>query len=377
MVIYIVARYKSCVAAVVRGADPRCFAMVMATGIVSVALRLAGSLGLSAALLWVAAAAFAVLVVASAGRVAAFGPDVRRELRRPDRLFSYFAFPAAASVLAARLVDQPGRGPTDPVGVVAALTVATALAWAAVTCAVVAFLARWAGPRRAIADTGQRRAVADVNGTWQLWVVGTQSAAIAATSAWAAGIVPGRLAGLRLAAWAAIVAWSLGAALYPAVTALVVTRLRVAGLAPGDPVAPYWVTMGAASITVLAAAQVGQLTQAAGPALAGFRSPLTGVGLAFWSVATGLIPALLVLGAVRWRRRGPLAPRGPVTFFREWWMIVFPVGMYATASMRIGAAASLPPVRDVGTAAAWIAAAVWAAVFTWMIVSAAIRLRRL
>ena len=365
MVIYIVTRYKGCVAAVIRGADPRCFAMVMATGIVSVALRLAGSLGLSAALLWVAAAAFVVLVVASAGRVVAFGPDVWRELRRPDRMFGYFAFPAAASVLAARLADHPVRWPTGLAGVIAALTAATALAWVAVTWAVVAFLAGWAGPRRAAAE---------VNGTWQLWVVGTQSVAIAATSASAAGIVPGRLAGLRLAAWAAVVAWSLGAALYPAVTALVVTRLRVAGLGPGDPVAPYWVTMGAASITVLGAEQVGQLTHAAGPALAGFRSPLTAAGLAFWSVATGLIPALLVLGAVRWRRRGPLAPRG---FFREWWMIVFPVGMYSTASMRIGAAASLPPVRDVGTAAAWIAAAVWAAVFTWMIVSTAIRLRRL
>jgi tellurite resistance protein TehA-like permease len=85
----------------VRGADPRSFAMVMATGIVSVALRQVGAQGLSAALLWVAVVAFAVLVVASAWRVVAFGQDVRDELRRPDRVFSYFAFPAAASVVAA------------------------------------------------------------------------------------------------------------------------------------------------------------------------------------------------------------------------------------------------------------------------------------
>jgi hypothetical protein len=37
-----------------RAADPRAFAMVMATGIVSVALRQAGTPPLSAALLWVA-----------------------------------------------------------------------------------------------------------------------------------------------------------------------------------------------------------------------------------------------------------------------------------------------------------------------------------
>jgi Voltage-dependent anion channel len=106
----------------------------------------------------------------------------------------------------------------------------------------------------------------------------------------------------------------------------------VAGLAPGDPVAPYWVTMGAASITVLGAAQSLQVIDVAGSAaVTGLRTGLTDLGLVFWSVATGLIPALSIIGAVRWRRG--LTPRG---FRREWWMIVFPAGMYATASMRIG-----------------------------------------
>ena len=316
--------------------------MVMATGIVSVALRLAGQPDLSAALLWVAAAAFVVLLVASAWRVAAFGRDVRGELRRPDRLFSYFAFPAAASVLGARLAGH------SHAAVVAVLTAVTALAWIALTGVVLAFLAVWPGPRRAITD---------VDGSWQLWVVGTQSVAIAATSAYAAGVLTG-----RPAAWAAVAAWAAGAALYLVVTTLVVTRLRVAGLAPGDPVAPYWVTMGAASITTLAAAQALQVTEVVGStALTGFRAGLTDLGLAFWSVATGLIPALAIFGAVRWRRG--LTPPG---FRREWWMIVFPAGMYATASMRIGATAGVPAIRDTGTAATWIAAALWAVVFTWM-----------
>jgi len=330
----------------VRGADPRWFAMVMATGIVSVALRLAGSPDLSAVLLWVAAAAFAVLLVASAWRVAASGREVRGELSRPDRLFSYFAFPAAASVLAARLAGPGARGSA---GVVAALTSVTAVAWIALSGVVLAFLASWAGPRRAITE---------VNGGWQLWVVGTQAAAIAATSAYTAGVLPG-----RVAAWAAVVAWTTGAALYLVVTALVVTRLRVAGLAPGDPVAPYWVTMGAASITVLGAAQAVQVTGVAGSAvLTGLRAGLTDLGLGFWSVATGLIPALVIFGAGRWRRG--LTARG---FRPEWWMIVFPAGMYATASMRIGAVAGLPPIRETGAAAAWVAAAAWAAVLAGMV----------
>jgi tellurite resistance protein TehA-like permease len=335
----------------VRDADPRCFAMVMATGIVSVALRLAGHQDLSVVLLWAGIAAFAVLIAASAWRVAAFGSQVHGELGRPNQLFSYFTFPAAASVLGARLA---GDGPS---AVVAVLTAVTAVAWIALCGVVLAFLASWAGPRRAITD---------VNGSWQLWVVGTQATAIAATSADTAGVLPG-----RLAAWAAVVIWAAGAALYPVVTALVVTRLRVAGLRPGEPFAPYWVTMGAASITMLGAAQALQVTQVVRSAgLTGFRPGLSDLDLVFWSVATGLIPALAVFGAVRWRRG--LAPRG---FRREWWMIVFPAGMYATASMRTGVTAGVPAIRDTGTAAAWIAAALWAAIFVWMIGSTAARLR--
>ena len=323
----------------VRGADPRAFAMVMATGIVSVALRQAGSPVLSSALLWVASAAFVVLAAASVWRAAGFPRDVRADLTRSDRVFGYFAVAAAASVLAARL---SGRGQRE---VVTVLAVFTALAWAGACCAAIAFLT---------ARTGTRRAITDVNGTWQLWVVGTQSVAIAATSAYAAGVVPD-----RLAAWAGLVAWCAGAALYLLVTALVIARLLTVGLAPGDPFGPYWVTMGAASITVLAAAQILHVT---GPAvLAVSRPALTGLALAFWSVASALIPALTVIGTARWLRGQ--AAKG---FRRELWMIVFPAGMYATASMRIGAEAGLPLIREVGTAAVWVAAAVWMGVFAWM-----------
>jgi tellurite resistance protein TehA-like permease len=40
-------------------------------------------------------------------------------------------------------------------------------------------------------------------------------------------------------------------------------------------------------------------------------------------------------------------------------MIVFPAGMYATASMRIGSAAGVPAIHDPGRVAVWIAVAVW------------------
>jgi tellurite resistance protein TehA-like permease len=332
-------------ARVLRGVHPGWFAMVMATGIVSVALLQAGSPPLSVALLWLAAPAFAVLTVLSAWRAAAFGPPVRDELGRPDQVFSYFAFAAAASVLGSRLADYGHRDAAA--SAVAVLALAAALAWILLTVLVLVILA---------VRPGLRQAITEVNGTWQLWVVGTQSVAIAATSAYAEGFLPARPGAVT-----AIVAWSAGAVLYPAVTILVMARLLGAGPAQ-EPFAPYWVTMGAASITVLAATQILPVAAAAG--LAWAKPVLIGAALAFWSVAAALIPVLTVIGGRRRLRR-----RGRMRFRRELWMIVFPAGMYATASMRLGAAAGLPPVRDIGLVAVWPAAAAWALVFAGMILA--------
>jgi len=311
------------------------------------ALLQAGFPDPSLALEWLAVPAFAMLTVLSAGRAAAFGRDVRRELTRPDQVFSYFAFAAAASVLASRLTET---GPHDAAttSAVAALTLAAVLAWSSITGVVVFLLA---------VRPGLRPAIKGVDGTWQLWVVGTQSAAIAATSAYAEGDVPA-----RLAAVAALVAWSAGAVLYSAVTVLVLPQLGRAGLTPEDAFAPYWVTMGAASITVLAATQI--LPAAAAAGLAGAGHVLTGAALVFWSVATAGIPVLTTIGLGRRLRR-----HEPPRFRRELWMIVFPAGMYATASMRLGAAAELPPVRDIGLVAVWPAAAAWALVVAGMAIA--------
>jgi tellurite resistance protein TehA-like permease len=198
-------------------------------------------------------------------------------------------------------------------------------------------------------------ALTDIGGNWYLWAVGTQSLAIAAAFLWAVGIL-----GARPAALLAIAAWLAGVALYLLITALVVARL-LAGLAPRNPTAPYSVAMGGASITVLAAALI--LQDTGSPAVRAARPALTAAAVGFRILASSLIP--LLLGRVAW---GHLLRREPVRYRADLWMIVFPCGMYATASMQLGAAAQLPLVHAVGATATWAAAFVWALTFAAMIV---------
>jgi hypothetical protein len=133
-----------------------------------------------------------------------------------------------AVVMAAGIVSAALRAAGDGHDGAATAAAAAALpAWLALTCLV---------PGRMAVRHRTPPALTDIGGNWYLWAVGTQSFAIAATFLWAVGIL-----GARPAALLAIAAWLSGAALYLLITALVVARLLLAGLAPHNPTAPYWV----------------------------------------------------------------------------------------------------------------------------------------
>ena len=87
-----------------------------------------------------------------------------------------------------------------------------------------------------------RPVLVGVNGIWFIWVVGTQSLAVAATIlgvAW-----PDHL---RLAALAAVLAWSVGMVLYLIVASLVLVRLLLL-------VVSAWIVVFEAMLTTLASA---------------------------------------------------------------------------------------------------------------------------
>jgi tellurite resistance protein TehA-like permease len=134
---------------------------------------------------------------------------------------------------------------------------------------------------------------------------------------------------------------------------LIAARLRRAGLPAADPTAPYWVAMGAASISVLAGAELLTVPAATG----GGRGLITGLAVACWAMATVLIVPLAARSG--WRH---LRHRVPLRYRPDLWMVVFPAGMYAAASLRLGQQAGIGFVHSIGWLAAWPALAAWALV---------------
>jgi tellurite resistance protein TehA-like permease len=310
--------------------------MVMATGIVSAALLQDGLPGASVVLLWVAGAGFAVLLAVSCWRAAAEPRLVRADISRPDRAFTSFAFVAACGVLGSGLAGHGLGGPAEMLAWAALLT------WIALTCLVPLRLAV------------VRPAITAVNGTWYLWAVGTQTLAIAA--AYTAG---DRLLPAGPAALAALAAWSAGVLVYLAISVLAAARLVLAGPGRGEARAPWWVSMGAASISILATARV--LDIAGVPMMAAARPVLSAVALGLWALATALIPVLVV--AVFGPRL--LSPRRP-RYWPGMWVVVFPLGMYATASLQFGRATGMTLIHTVGAAEVWPAMMAWAITFALM-----------
>lgn len=326
----------------VRGLAPGYFALVMATGIISVGLRLEGVLLPSTLLLYACGAAFVVLSVLTLARLVAHRPQIRDDFMDPRRGFGFFTLVAGANVLGARLAMEKHTGWTT------ALLVLALILWV-----VLGYVVPWT----AVLGRSDRPVLTSANGTWFVWVVASQSVAVSAATLQphAATWQRGPLAIL------AVFSWSVGVFLYAATGVFVALRLMLYELKPKDLTPSYWVAMGAAAITVLAGARIVEMASA--PMVNATRGLVAGTSVVFWSFATWLIPPLVAAGW--WRHR---THRVPLTYDATLWSMVFPLGMYAVAGIYLGKADHLPVVGTIGFVELWVALAVWVAVAVAMTV---------
>jgi tellurite resistance protein TehA-like permease len=200
----------------------------------------------------------------------------------------------------------------------------------------------------------QRPILAAANGTWFIWVVASQSVAVAAATI--EPVFDDAREGLAVLA---VLCWSVGVFLYAAVGVFVALRLMLYRFGPEDLTPPYWVAMGALAITVLAGARIVEMADA--PMVIATRELIAGLAVIFWAFGTWLIPVLVAAGWWRHAHR-----RVPLRYDATLWSIVFPLGMYAVAGIYLGDADSLPVVADIGHAWLWVAFAAWAVVFVAM-----------
>jgi len=319
----------------VRDMPPNIFAIVMATGIVALALRAAGWPAGGHVLFWIGAAAYVVLWILTALRFGLHWPAVRADLTSHPRAPGFFTIVAATGVLGTGgvlLYDAEGLG--------LALWILSLLLWAGLTYSILPGL---------IEVENKPSLEKGLSGVWLLTVVATQ--AICVLGCLVAPHLPAAWPGPGL--FAALCFWLVGGMLYLWLIALIFFRIVFHPLTAADLAPPYWINMGAMAISALGGIS---LTAAANSTelLGELRPFLKGLTLMFWATATWWLPLLLMLGV--WRHG---VKRYPLTYDHGYWGAVFPLGMYAVATLRLAREFGLPFLDPLGQVFTWVALTAW------------------
>src|SRR5674476_163901 len=214
----------------------------MATGIISTGMKFKGYEVISFLLITICATAFVVLVGLNLWRFTSYRSSVKDDFMDPRRAFGFFTFVAGTNVLGVRLGMEGHFDAT-----------ATLLIVSGATWLILGYIVPWT----AVLGPQKRPVVATANDTWFIWVVASQSIAIAATTI--EPVFDGARGQLALIA---VASWSVGVLLYDAAGVFVSLRLMLYEFGPEDLTPPYWVSMGALSITVLAGARIVEMADA-------------------------------------------------------------------------------------------------------------------
>ncbi len=324
--------------------NPAWFGCVMATGIVSIAAELEGVPVVAEVLFWLSVFAYGVLWLALLARVVRHPGAVVEDLGHHLRGMGFFTVVAGTAVLGAAsllVATRPGAAKV--------LWVLALVLWVVVVYTV---------PVAQTLREPKPEVQSGITGTWLLWVVATQGVSLLGTQvakefgAHAGGVV-----------FLALCLWLLGVMIYVWVMSLILHRLFFAALEPAQLSPTYWITMGAAAISTLAGSLL-VLAAPGYPVTADLVPFVKGLTVLVWATATWWIPWLVVMGVWRYVVR-----RDSIAFEPGLWGMVFPIGMYATATFKLAEVLDYPLLADVPAVAVWIALGAWAFTFVDMVVT--------
>ena len=321
---------------------PAYFALVMATGIVSIACGLLDLRPIAVPLLWLNCAFYAILWILTVMRLVRFRARFVADFTHHGRAVGFFTTIAATCVLGSQWLIV-GNARTLAVG----LWAFGIVLWAVVTYTVFA----------ALTVKAEKPSLAEgINGGWLVSVVAAQSVSVLGTQL-AAGF--GDRAPLVL--WFCLVVWLGGGMLYIWIISLIFYRYTFFEMQPSDLAPPYWINMGAVAISTLA----GSLLAAAAPYSPLLRELLPfvkGLALMFWATATWWIPMLVILGF--WRH---IYRQFPLRYDPLYWGAVFPLGMYTVCTLRLSQVIDMPALMVIPKVFVYVAIAAWTLTLTGLI----------
>ncbi|MBX6740551.1 MAG: tellurite resistance/C4-dicarboxylate transporter family protein [Acetobacteraceae bacterium] len=190
-----------------------------------------------------------------------------------------------------------------------------------------------------------------LGGAWLLVTVATESIAVLGASV--ADLLPQPGAVIFIC----LCFFLLGGMFYGILISLILYRWLFFNLSAEMLTPPYWINMGAVAITTLAGAQL-MLYVKAHPGLLPFLPLLTALTAGFWAAASWWVPLLIAMTIWRYAVK-----RIPLAYDPQYWSMVFPLGMYTTATDSYARAAGYGFLMPIPHIFVWIALVAWIAAF--------------
>ena len=326
----------------IKNLSPAYFAMVMATGIVSIASYFLEMKMIAMAMFWLNIFVYLVLFVSTLWRFMRFRKEFFDDLFSHTKGVGFFTLVAATCILGSQSVLL-----LENYQFALVLWTLGIAFWLIITYSVFTILT----------IKKDKPSLEDgINGAWLLAVVSTQSLAVLSAQ------ISMHFETYKLIInFFAFSMWLWGGMQYIWMISLIFYRYTFFKFSPSDLSPPYWISMGAMAISTLAGSLLIMNTPHA-PFLLSTLAFLKGFSVFYWATGTWWIPMLFILAF--WRH---IYKKFPLTYDPLYWGAVFPLGMYTACTYMMAKAMNLEFLLPVPKYFIYIALLAWSATFIGLI----------
>lgn len=326
----------------IKNLSPSYFAMVMATGIVSIGSKLFEMPLIAMGLFWLNIFSYLILCLAFSLRFIFFRKEFLFDLFDHALGPGFFTAVAATCLLGAQFILL-----WENYEIAMVLWFFGILLWLVITYTI--FTTFTIKENKPPLQDG-------INGAWLLAVVSTQALAILS-----ARLSMHFESHKLIINFFALSMWLWGGMQYIWMISLIFYRYTFFKFSPNDLSPPYWINMGAMAISTLAGSLLISNTPHA-PFLLSALAFLKGFTIFYWATGTWWIPMLVILAI--WRH---VYKRFPLTYDPLYWGAVFPLGMYTVCTYMMAKAMDLEFLLPIPKYLIYIALFVWTVTFIGLV----------